>query len=89
MRLSALKNCSLRGWVSEHRFATVAAVCETFFPARILIEFGNRPLVEIATVLAILGTHLFCLVSIFCDQSPWPGLLLFWISILVNVRLYR
>jgi hypothetical protein len=54
-------------WAREHKFATVAAA---FF----LSGFVS----ENAAGAAMLGTHLFGIVSIFCDRSPWLGLLLFW-----------
>ena len=44
----------------------------------------NSPLVAI-TGGAWLVMMLFGIVSIFCDRTSWPGLLLFWASLFSHI----
>ena len=68
----------------EHPFALLPTAFAIFtIGCRVAHLPWGTPLAEIAG-LAWFAMHLFGIVSIFCDRTPWPGLLLFWASFFIR-----
>ncbi len=73
------QNSTFKIWTKAYRFALLAAT----FGLAILVGWirpDRNPLNEVEGV-ATFGVILMGLMSIFCDRSPWPGIVLFWIGL--------
>lgn len=70
-----------RTWTKEYRFVLFSAACELLIVCRIIFHDTHRmPLDEVVGIAAF-GAFLSALMSIFIDRSPWPGIVLFWLSL--------
>lgn len=76
-----LKKSRFKNWTSEYRFALFSVGCELLIVCWSIFHGMQRmPLDEFVGIAKFCG-FLSGLMSIFIDRSPWPGIVLFWLSL--------
>ena len=76
-----LKKPRFKNWTSEYRFALFSVACELLIVFWSAFHGMQRMPLDAVVGIAKLGAVLTGLMSIFIDRSPWPGIVLFWLSL--------
>ncbi len=76
----------IRGWVREYPFALAVIAFELLLIGSCIAahEHWNAPL-QTTAIAAKCAVMVFSIVSIFCDRTSWPGILLFWANIFPRI----